>query len=146
VGWCGGAGVPPARHKHKPGAEGLALQARLDIPIACSLPSGELERRLAWIRRVTASSLLSHHRDGTVLRLQYRVEAMSELQQIVLRERECCPFLEFSLRLSTSAAHLTVHAPAGLGSDAQWLFDQFLPQAATPPRKSCGCAPGACGG
>lgn len=121
------------------------MQAKADTPIACSLPSSAMEQRLVWIRRITASSLLSHQLDGTTLRLQYRAEALPELQRIVAQERECCPFLEYSLQRSTSAVHLSIDAPAGLGSEVRWLFDQFLPQAAAVPRKSCGCAPGACG-
>lgn len=113
--------------------------------MACSLPSGALEQRLAWIRRITNSSLLSHQLDGTTLRLQYRAEALPDLQKIIMQERECCPFLEYSLQRAETAVHLTIHPREPLESDARWLFDQFLPQAAEVLRKSCGCAPGACG-
>jgi hypothetical protein len=117
----------------------------LDAAIACSLPSDALEQRLAWIRRVTANSLLTHRLVGTTLRLLYREDALPDLQKIIAQERECCPFLEYSLRPAEGALQLTIGAPDGLGSDARWLFDQFLPQAAAVSKKSCGCAPGACG-
>lgn len=121
------------------------MQAKSEATLACSLPSGALEQRLAWIRRVTDNSLLTHQLEGTTLRLRYREEALPELQKIIAQERACCPFLEYSLRPAEGAVQLTIDAPDGLGSDGRWLFDQFLPQTSTAPRKSCGCAPGACG-
>lgn len=121
------------------------MQAEPDVPIACSLPSGALEQRLAWIRHVTASNLLSHQLDGATLKLQYRIDALPNLQQIIERERQCCSFLDYSLQHSAQAVQLTITAPNGLGPDARWLFDQFLPQSIAAPKKACGCKPGACG-
>lgn len=116
-----------------------------ESPVACLLPSDALAQRLAWIRRVTARSLLVHRLDGAALRLQYGAEALPELEEIVQHERQCCPFLTFSLQRAGNTVALTIEAPNGLGPDARWLFDQFLPDGATAPKKTCGCAPGACG-
>lgn len=121
------------------------MQANVASPSVCSLPSDALEHRLGWIRRVTVNGLLSHQLDGTTLRLQYRADALPDLQKIIALEQECCPLLDYSLQRLADAVHLNIDAPGGMGPDARWLFDQFLPQPATAPRKSCGCAPGACG-
>lgn len=117
-----------------------------DPPIACTLVRDALDRRLAWIRRVTARSLISHQLDGATLRLTYRLDAMSDLDEIVTRERECCAFLRFALARSGDAIQLDIYAPEGFGADARWLFDQFLPSEQPGGRRSaCGCAPGPCG-
>ncbi len=122
------------------------MQTPADDPIACTLGSDALRPRLDRIRGLTDRSLLSHRLDGTVLRLTYRIDALSDLEQIVGLERDCCSFLQYWLEPSGDEVRLTIKAPGGLGSDARWLLDQFLPQAQpTGGRKSCGCARGACG-
>ena len=127
------------------GCGGVAVQAESEAPIACSLPPDARELRTAWIRRVTASGLLSHQLDGRTLRLGYRPEALPELQQIIAAERQCCPFLSYSLRRSGDGVQLTIEAPEGVGPDTRWLFDQFIPQGTMESKKLCGCATAACG-
>jgi len=117
-----------------------------ELPMACTLGSTALQRRLAWIRRVTDRSLLSCRLDGTVLRLTYRDDALTDLEEIVAQERECCAFMRYSLEPASGVVKLTIEAPDGVGADARWLFDQFLPQQQpVAARKACGCGPGACG-
>jgi len=119
------------------------MQAAPEPPIACALPTAALSERLAWIRQVTSRSLLSHHLVDRTLRLTYRPDAKAELERIVAGERECCSFLEFSLEDRPDTVVLSIQAPPGVNANARWLFDQFLPQVASPKR--CGCAPGSCG-
>ena len=122
------------------------MRATADTPIACILPSDALQQRLHWIRRVTAEGMLAHRIDGTTLRLTYRRELAPELEQIVAEEQKCCAFLRFSLRAAEDAVLLSIEAPGGLGEEARWVFDQFLPRpapASAPQR--CGCAQGTCG-
>lgn len=122
------------------------MRAAVERVVACTLRTDALGQRLAWIRRVTVNSLLSHRLDGSVLRLTYRSDAITDLEQIVAEERECCSFLRYSLEPHPAGVRLTIEAPDGDGTDARWLFDQFLPQAqAAASGKACGCAPGACG-
>lgn len=121
------------------------MQAEVGSPIACSLPTAAMEQRLAWIRRITASSLRSHQLEGTTLTLQYRIEALPELRRIIKLERQCCSFLEFALRRSADTVQLTIAAPGGVGAEVRSLFDQFLPQPVPVRQKPCGCAPGVCG-
>ncbi|MGM9481777.1 hypothetical protein ACS5PN_11395 [Roseateles sp. NT4] len=122
------------------------MQAADEAPVACTLSSDDLGRRLAWIRQVTSANLLSHQLTGTKLQLTYRPAAKPDLEQIVDRERECCAFLRFDLQESAGTVELTIEAPSGVGEEARWLFDQFLPSADAGASKSaCGCGPGACG-
>lgn len=121
------------------------MQADPTTALACSLSTDAQNERLAWIRRVTTSSLVSHHFEGATLSLRYRRDALDDLEQIVAKERQCCPFLSFTLLHLPGEVQLTIQASGGLGDEARWLFDQFLPQPAAAPRKGCGCAPGACG-
>lgn len=122
------------------------MPAATDGPIACTLGTDELDQRLAWIRRVTEHSLVSHQVESATLRLTYRSDALHDLQQIVAKERECYAFLLYALEPSADAVRLTIRAPDGVSSQARWLFEQILPmQPFVAARKVCGCAPGACG-
>ena len=114
--------------------------------LACTLTADALQRRLAWIHRVTRESLLTHRVDGPMLALSYRIDAKADLERIVAQERLCCPFLRFELREVQDTVRLTIEAPVGQGDDARWLFDQFLPQASgSAPARGCACPPGDCG-
>jgi hypothetical protein len=113
---------------------------------ACTLPSDALQPRLAWIRRVTTESLVRHRLEGNTLHLTYRREASCQLEKIVAEEQRCCTFLRFSLRELADGVELEIQAPGGVGADALWLFDQFLPsERKVAERRPCGCAPGGCG-
>lgn len=146
VAWFGGVAGPIGRRKWRPAAEEPAMQAADDAPVACTLSSEDLGLRLAWIRQVTSANLLSHRLTGTKLQLTYRQGAKRDLEQIVDRERECCAFLRFELREVAGTVELTIEAPSGVGEEARWLFDQFMPSAdAGTNKRACGCGPGVCG-
>jgi len=119
------------------------MQAAAEAPIACNLSSTELSERLAWIRQVTTQSLKAHRLEGRTLHLTYARDARAELERIASGEQQCCGFLRFDLHDLPDAITLRIEAPAEVGADARWLFDQFLPQpiAAWP----CGCSTGTCG-
>ncbi|MGN6526745.1 MAG: hypothetical protein ACTHL8_10175 [Burkholderiaceae bacterium] len=120
------------------------MRAADDPPIACTLSAALLPGRLALIRRVTRDSLLSHRLDGHTLRLAYRAVARAEVERLVAAERACCAFLRFELRTAGDVLELAIDAPAGIGLDARWLFDQFLPEDAhAQAARACACAPGA---
>lgn len=112
--------------------------------LACTLPPQGLQQRIAWIQDVTARGLVAHELTAASLQLRYRLEVAAELAQIVAGERACCAFLQFELQQREGDVVLTLHAPAGIGADARWLFEQFLPKAEPAHRRACGCAAGAC--
>lgn len=110
-------------------------------PIACTLDLQAMGPRLAEISQLTRDHLLSHHMDGRTLRLRYAAAGARELARLVELERLCCAFLDFELTTSTEDVELRITAPEQEGTDAQWLFAQFLPQAslADVPAKASGC-------
>lgn len=124
----------------------MQTDATTDAPAACTLLIDQLQQPLALIRRVTASSLLSHEVSGTTLRLRYRLGAGPHLERIAAGEHECCPFMSFTLMYSPAGVDLVIRSMAEVDGDARWLFDQFLPQpmsvTGTPP---FGCAARTCG-
>jgi hypothetical protein len=65
--------------------------------------------------------------EGRTLRLMYDAAAAQELARIVELERVCCAFLDFDIKASANEVELSITAPEQDGTDAQWLFAQFLP-------------------
>jgi hypothetical protein len=115
-------------------------------PIACTLEPAALRERLELIRRVTNQSLLNHRLDGNTLHLFYRPTAQADVRAIMEAERECCAFLGFDLVETPDVVELRIEAPGGIGLDARWLFDQFLPAAAAVGAANpCGCGSRGCG-
>ena len=113
------------------------------VPIACTLDLQAMGPRLAEISQLTREHLRSHRVEGRALRLTYDTAAAQQVARIVELERVCCAFLDFEVKASTNGAELSITAPEQEGTDAQWLFAQFLPQTglhAAPARKASECA------
>ncbi len=113
------------------------------VPLACTLDLQSIGARLGDIQRLTRDHLRAHRVEGKTLRLTYGVEAASEVERIVGLERVCCAFLDFDIKVKADAVDLSITAPEQDGSDAQWLFAQFLPvaaQAEAPTGKARDCA------
>ena len=93
-------------------------------PIACSLSAAELPKRLAEIRAVGRSSLLSAESAGlrAVLRFAATPDTRAQLAAIVAAEQECCAFLAMDLRDEADSIALTIDAPA----DAQPVLDELV--------------------
>lgn len=106
-------------------------------PIACSLDTAALANRLAEIESIGAGSLLSHHREGAVHALAFRVDAQTQqrLEEVLAAERECCPFLKLDLKQGEEQLTLTIAAPAEAAAVATELAASFargLDQPVTP--------------
>lgn len=112
------------------------------VPIACTLDFQAMGPRLAEIGQLTREHLRAHRVDGRTLRLTYAVAAAKDVARIVELERVCCAFLDFKLEVSADEVQLTITAPDQEGTDARWLFAQFLPAApnAAPALKTSECA------
>jgi hypothetical protein len=98
--------------------------------------------RLAEIQRLTQEHLRFHCREGRTLRLTYAAVAAQKVARIVELEQACCAFLDFELKTSNENVELSITAPEQDGTDAQWLFAQFLPASDLPavPSKTNQCA------
>jgi hypothetical protein len=108
------------------------MHSREQVPVACTLDMQSMGPRVGEIQRLTREHLRAHRVEGRTLRLTYGPEAASEVARIVELERVCCAFLDFDLNESADVVELSIAAPEQDGSDAQWLFAQFLPAAALP--------------
>jgi len=92
-------------------------------PIACSLNAGDLERRLAEIAAVGATSLISRETHAASHRLRFRKDqgTRQALEGIVAAESKCCPFLDLLLEERDSELVLCIAAPR----DATALADEL---------------------
>ena len=92
------------------------------LPIACSLGAGDLKRRLAAIAEIGSESLLGREADGGrhLLRFRSDAETRRRLEEIVAAERECCSFLDLTLKCRGELL-LTVAAP----QDGQTVADEL---------------------
>ena len=96
----------------------MKRDAETQIPVACSLAPTELaDRELAW-QKLLQSSLLARERIAGGLRLTVSPAAMLSLGQLVDLERDCCPWITFSLE----GESLTMTA---LGAGEETLVQMF---------------------
>ncbi|HEU4693188.1 MAG TPA: hypothetical protein VFS23_32720 [Vicinamibacterales bacterium] len=96
------------------------------LAIACTLTAGDLQKRLAQIRKLTAEALLGHDRNGLVLALRYAPEAVEGVRAMVASEQHCCAFLNFEVREQPDVVHVTITAPENAREAADELFEQFI--------------------
>jgi hypothetical protein len=84
-------------------------------PIACSLDSSDLRKRLDEIAEVGAHSLLGRDADGDkhVLRFRSNAPTRRRLEEIVAAEAKCCSFLDLTLEAQEGELVLTLTAPDG---------------------------------
>jgi len=109
-----------------------------DHPVACSLDARYLKERLAWIAGLNAKSLKSSRRDGRTIILDYDHGAIDDVCKMVAGERECCPFLQFEIKVERDAVRLSILAPQEGAEAADALFDAFATRAPAEVRP-CGC-------
>src|SRR2546422_8634597 len=80
--------------------EELAMEVT-NLPMACSLTGSEFqERRSGLLRKVSEAVLeVKELSDGYAYRFPPDNVWITELANLVELERQCCPFLKFSLQL-----------------------------------------------
>ena len=80
--------------------EVLAMELT-NLPIACSLTGSEFqERRNGLLRKVGAAMLeVKELENGYAYRFPSNATWINELANLITLERQCCPFLKFSLQL-----------------------------------------------
>jgi hypothetical protein len=110
-----------------------SMTPRIDrsmLPIACSLSGAQL----ATQRELLLLGLADHAVQRTALpsgmRLRFPATAarMRQIDAVVQRERECCPFLEFRLGLALGKSSLTldVTGPEGTAELLAELLDPAI--------------------
>jgi len=83
-----------------------------ELPVACSLDAAAVGAREEEIRGLFAAALQGWKRDGDRLTLRFGAGAGDRVDALAAAERECCGFLEISVR---PGPVLVLEAPAGAG-------------------------------
>jgi hypothetical protein len=96
-----------------------------ELPLACSLPADGLAERRAEIGELLRRGLISSQRQEHSMTLSFAPSpaVADAVHDLVRRERECCPFLAFTVEESPAALVLSIRAPAGAAA----VLDAFAP-------------------
>src|SRR5688500_2617047 len=72
-----------------------------EIPIACNLTDAEFQARRVGVLQTVADGVVETKElaDGFAYRFPSEVSWLTALTNLIVVERACCPFLQFSLRL-----------------------------------------------
>jgi hypothetical protein len=103
---------------------------RIAFEIACTLGAGDFKERVAGIRDLASRALIRSERKPLQLSLTYTSEALAEVEQLVVKESECCSFLDFDMRRSANAVQLIITAPVEALAAVDELFAHFAPELA----------------
>jgi hypothetical protein len=81
-----------------------------DIPVACCLSDAELREREATLLAQFKSALTAIEElgDGYAFRLPGEKRLLALVAELIIAERECCPFLTFQLTAEPTMGALTV--------------------------------------
>jgi hypothetical protein len=73
----------------------------VNLPVACSLTGPELqERRSRLLRKVSTAVLeTTELENGFAYRFPSEANLIVELAEVMTLERQCCPFMQFNLKL-----------------------------------------------
>ncbi|SHG23621.1 DNA-binding transcriptional regulator, MerR family [Streptoalloteichus hindustanus] len=104
-----GCGFP---HRSSDPVPGTAISPRPDEqpPVACTLTEGEQAERVERWRRLLAGARREGVDGGFLLRLP--AELAAPVAELAAAEKSCCPFFDFTLRLTSAGLELEVTAPA----------------------------------
>lgn len=98
------------------------------LPIACNLNDAEFQRRRADLLKSFQSRLLETKElnDGYAYRFASDADRISDLAQLITFERECCPFLQFDLRVepANGPLWLKLTGPEGTKDFLKSLFSE----------------------
>ncbi|MEO3784175.1 hypothetical protein ABGB12_12640 [Actinocorallia sp. B10E7] len=104
---CGpGCGYGPAGQASEP----------VEVPIACTLPAGEMKARLGEFEQLFAQALTGWRREPLVLRLELRGGVEERARALLAAEAECCAFLGFEVEGGQEGLLVTVTAPPEAGA------------------------------
>lgn len=72
------------------------------IPVCCTLPAAELRTRIGEIEATIGKQVAEVREldDGYAVRFRSAAGIVEELGRFIARERICCAFLDFSLRVA----------------------------------------------
>jgi len=103
-------------------------------PIACSLTSAELREREATLLAQFRASIIKTEelQDGYVFHIPGDGDGVRQVAELIVAERECCPFLVFELSAPPNMGPVTVRVSGPVGTREFLSSLLGLPGAATP--------------
>jgi hypothetical protein len=97
-----------------------------EIPVACCLSDEELHNREATLLAQFKAALIGSEElnDGYAFRVPGNKEAIALLAELIMAERECCPFLKFELTLEPAMGPvcMRITGPAGTKEFLRTIF------------------------
>jgi hypothetical protein len=101
---------------------------RESAAIACTLSATDYNERLARIQQLNTAALRDYRRDGSRIELTYNRSARRRVRAFVRQERQCCPFLDFTIHDEKDALIMVIEAPEDAGATADALFAPYTQQ------------------
>lgn len=98
----------------------------MELPIACNLTDPEFRERRAALLQTFQSAVLETKElgDGYAYRFPSETTWIAELAKLIAMERECCPFLQFNLRIEPAAGPIWLELTGPEGTK-DFLRDLF---------------------
>ncbi|SRR6266568_8016758 len=96
----------------------------MDVPIACSLTDSEARAQLGEWREILALACTAAERRSPAelaLRLRADLAGLADLVRLAQREHACCPFFDFTLRITAGGTTLVISVPP----EADRVLDTF---------------------
>ena len=95
----------------------------MEVPIACSLTEAARGQLGEWRDLLTTSAVAAERVSPTELsfRLRDDLGRLGPIVRLAQREKACCPFFDFSIRLDADRVALHVSVPAA----ATAVLDEF---------------------
>ncbi|GIG22092.1 MerR family transcriptional regulator [Cellulomonas chitinilytica] len=97
--------------------------APADVPVACSLAPAAVPGRVTDWQGLIASAVRREAVDGgTALVFDAAPGLAADVARLAAAEQECCPFFDFTVRLTTGQVRLEVRAPADAADVVAAMF------------------------
>lgn len=89
-----------------------------EIPVACCLSDEELRKREATLLAQFKAALIGSEEliDGYVFHIPGDKKWITLLAELIVAERECCPFLKFELSMEPGAGPVSVRMTGPTGT------------------------------
>jgi len=107
------------------------------LPVACSLTSAELRDREATLLAQFRSAIIQTEElhEGYAFRIPGDGQSIRQVVELIVAERECCPFLVFELSALPNMGLVTVGVTTGPAGTKEFLSSLLdLPGEAIPGR------------
>ncbi len=105
------------------------------LPIACTLSDADFRQRRDELLKTVVSAVVETQEleDGYAYCFPPETKWIAELAQFVAFERECCPFLQFALRIEPESGPiwLELTGPEGTKEFLQSVFSEQATPAAS---------------